>query len=325
MPKVELHLHLDCSLSYEVVKRLRPDISPQIYQRDFIAGVKCTSLVDYLKCAVSGIELMQTPDQLRWVTLDLFNQLKQDGVVYAEIRFAPLQHLEQGLDPHEVVSIVNKAMLEAENATGIRAGLILCTLRHFSQDQSMETVHLVEKFAGTSVVGFDIAADEAGYPIDAHVEAFTYARKNGIRCTAHAGEACGPESVWETLENFFPSRLGHGVRSIEDPSLIKHLVRHKIHLEVCPTSNVQTNICPDVCSHPIDTLYDAGIELSVNTDGRTISNISLTQEYMQLHRCFHWNADKFKQCNLFAIDAAFTTEEIKKEIRDLIIHSPHYN
>lgn len=324
MPKVELHLHLDCSLSYEVVKKIKPDISPQAYQRDFIAGVRCTSLVDYLKCAVRGIELMQTPDQLRWVTLDLFNQLQQDGVVYAEIRFAPLQHLEQGLEAKEVVQIVDEAMMEAQLNTGIRAGLILCTLRHFSRDQSMETIHLVEQFAGTSVVGFDIAADEAGFPIDAHVDAFTYAREKEIQCTAHAGEACGPESVWETLENFFPSRVGHGVRSIEDPSLIKHLVQHKMHLEVCPTSNVQTNICDDVCSHPIDRLYEAGIQLSVNTDGRTISNISLTQEYMQLHRCFHWEADKFKKCNLFAIDAAFTTDEIKREIRDLIMQSPHY-
>lgn len=324
MPKVELHLHLDCSLSYEVVKKIKPDISPKVYQRDFIAGVKCTSLVDYLKCAVSGIELMQTHDQLRWVTLDLFDQLQQDGVVYAEIRFAPLQHLEQGLEAREVVQIVDAAMAEAQVNTGIKAGLILCTLRHFSRDQSMETIHLVEQFAGTNVVGFDIAADEAGFPIDAHVDAFVYARKKGIHCTAHAGEACGPGSVWETLENFLPSRLGHGVRSIEDPSLVQHLVRHKIHLEVCPTSNVQTNICEDVCSHPIDQLYDAGIELSVNTDGRTISNISLTQEYMQLHRCFHWDANKFKQCNLFAIDAAFTTDEVKREIRDLIIQSPHY-
>ncbi len=324
MPKVELHLHLDCSLSYEVVKKIKPEISPHEYQRDFIAGVKCTSLVDYLKCAISGIELMQTPDQLQWVTLDLFDQLKQDGVIYAEIRFAPLQHLEKGLDAEKVVEIVNEAMREAQASTGIRAGLILCTLRHFSHAQSMETIHLVEQFLGTSVVGFDIAADEAGYPIDAHVEAFAYAKEKGIPCTAHAGEACGPESVWETLEHFFPSRLGHGVRSIEDTSLIQHLARHKIHLEVCPTSNVQTNICDAVCNHPIDRLYDAGIKLSVNTDGRTISNISLTQEYMQLHRCFHWDAEKFKQCNLFAIDAAFTTDEIKREIRDLILKSPHY-
>jgi adenosine deaminase len=205
LPKIELHLHLDCSLSYKVVSQLKPDVSYEDYQRDYVAPAKCTDLADYIARAVKGTDLMQTKEQLRLVTLDLFEQLKADNVIYAEIRFAPLLHIEKGLTPPEVVSTVNDAVTEGIEKTGVAAGIILCTLRHYSESQSMGTVKLVEQFKGTNVVGFDIAADEAGFPIDNHIAAFTYAKAHGINCTAHAGEARGADSVWETLKHFIPA------------------------------------------------------------------------------------------------------------------------
>jgi adenosine deaminase len=242
LPKVELHLHLDCSLSYKVVKRLNPAITPEEYHQSFVAPPKCTDLADYITRAVKGYELMQTPEQLRLVTLDLFEQLQYDRVIYAEIRFAPLLHIAKGLSPAEVVQAVNDAITEGIAQTGVQAGLILCTLRHYTEEQSMETVRLVQQFKGTYVLAFDIAGDEAGFPIDNHKKAFLFAKENNIHCTAHAGEAKGPDSVWETLQHFHPSRIGHGVRSAEDERLLDHLKKERIHLEVCPTSNVQTNV-----------------------------------------------------------------------------------
>ena len=199
LPKVELHLHLDCSLSYDVVKVLNPDVTLEEYKSSFVGPPKCLDLADFITRAIKGIELMQTEEQLRLVTLDLFEQLKADHVIYAEIRFAPLEHLQNGLSPKQVVDTVDKAMKEGIQKTGVEAGLILCTLRHYSEAQSLETVQLVEAFKGTTIVGFDIAADEAGFPIDNHIKAFQYANQKDIQCTAHAGEACGAESVWETL------------------------------------------------------------------------------------------------------------------------------
>ena len=172
MPKIELHLHLDCSLSFDVVRKIKPETGWETYRRDFVAPSKCTDLADYIARAVSAINLMQTQEHLRWVTLDLMEQLRKDGVIYAEIRFAPLLHTQQGLTPQQVVASVLEALAEGIAQTGVDAGLILCTLRHFSEAQSMETVRLVEQFAGTRVVGFDIAADEAGFPIDNHISAF---------------------------------------------------------------------------------------------------------------------------------------------------------
>jgi adenosine deaminase len=317
LPKIELHLHLDCSLSFEVVKELRPETTREDYERDFIAPENCASLDEYLKCAQAPIAIMQTKEQLKAVTLDLFQQLKADNVIYAEIRFAPLQHLEQGLSAEEVVSIVNDSVSKGIQETGIEARIILCTLRHFSEEKSMRTVKLVKQFKGTNVTGFDIAADET-LPIENHIKAFKYAREHGIPCTAHGGEARGPESVREILGNLHPSRIGHGVRSIEDPKLLDQLKEKDIHLEICPTSNVQTGIYDVVADHHIHDIYQNGNSLSINTDGRAISNVSLTEEYHKLNRHFDWQTEHFQKVNYFAINAAFCDEETKSRLRDRI-------
>jgi len=318
LPKVELHLHLDCSLSYECVKQLKPTITQAEYNESFIAPPKCVDLADYITRAIKGFELMQTKEQLRIVTLDLFKQLKKDNVVYAEFRFAPLQHTMMGLTPTEVVEAVNAATAEGVKQYGIEAGIILCTLRHYSEAQSMETAELVKKFAGTYVVGFDIAADEAGFPIDNHIKAFEFAHHNHIQCTAHAGEAKGAVSVWETLNKFKPKRIGHGVRSIEDANLMQYLVKNNIHLEVCPTSNVQTNVVDKIENHPIDKIYKYGVSMSVNTDAKTISNVTLSSEYQLLNQIFNWDLQNFKKCNLEAINHSFAPESIKKKISQFI-------
>ena len=231
-PKIELHLHMDCSLSYEVVHQLDATITPAQYRQQFIAPAVCTDLADYITRADRAVDLMQTQKALRLVTLDMFRQLKREHVIYAEIRFAPLKHLKQGLTAEQVVATVDSAVDEGIRESNVQVGVILCTLRHFNNEQSMQTVQLVEKFRGGHIVGFDIAGNEAGYPIDAHIAAFRYANDHGIPCTAHAGEAAGPNSVRETLNNFHPTRIGHGVRSIEDTTLLRDLREKNILLEV---------------------------------------------------------------------------------------------
>ena len=319
LPKIELHLHLDCSLSYKVVQQLDPGISLQEYQESFIAPPKCTDLADYISRAVKGFELMQTKEQLRLVTLDLFEQLQADKVIYAEMRFAPLQHIYKGLAPAEVVQAVNDAVEEGIRETGVQARIILCTLRHYSAAQSMETVKLVEQFKGRYVVGFDIAADEAGFPIDNHIEAFQFAKASHLHCTAHAGEAKGAESVWETLQHFHPSRIGHGVRSAEDEKLLQFLKKENIHLEVCPSSNIQVNVFDTIENHPANRIYAAGVSMSINTDARTITPVTLTNEYELMEKVFSWEKEHFLQCNLEAVRHAFCEDSLKEQLKEKII------
>ena len=319
LPKVELHLHLDCSLSYEVVRQINPAITYDAYRQSFVAPPKCYDLADYLLRAIKGFELMQTKEQLRLVTLDLFRQLKADNVIYAEIRFAPLLHIQKGLTEKEVVEKINTAVTEGIDGTGVEAGLILCTLRHFSEEQSMATVNLVHQFRGSNVVGFDIAGDEAGFPISNHVRAFEWAKANGIYCTAHAGEAKGAESVWESLQHFHPSRIGHGVRSAEDENLLEFLKKENIHLEVCPTSNIQTNVYDTLPDHTADKIYNSGVSMSISTDCRTISDTTLTNEYGILEKIFNWKKEHFLKCNLAAIEHCFTTKEKKEKLKQRLI------
>jgi adenosine deaminase len=318
LPKIELHLHLDCSLSYEVVKQLNPSITEKEYGQDFIAPAKCIDLADYISRASKGFELMQTKEQLRLVTLDLFRQLKADNVLYAEIRFAPLLHTAKGLSSREVVETVNKTTEEGIQTYGIEAGIILSTLRHYSEAESMETVQLTKDFKGSTIVGFDIAADEAGYGIANHIKAFEFAQLHDIPCTAHAGEAKGPESVWETLQYFKPARIGHGVRSAEDPALMLFLKENNIHLEVCPTSNIQTNVFNTIEEHSADKIYQSGISMSINTDARAISNVTLAEEYQLMETVFNWDFAHFKKCNLEAIHHAFTSIDKKEILRKKI-------
>ncbi len=321
LPKVELHVHLDCCLSFDVVSGLIPGITREKYRKDFIGASKYKNLADFLELIGNSLELMQTGKGLGLVTQDLFQQFKQENVIYAEIRFAPLLHLQQGLTPGEVVRIVEEAVSQCVEETGIEARIILCTLRHHTKEQSMTTVKLAEQFQDTRVAALDLSADEAGFPITAHIPAFEYARQKGIHCTAHAGEAKGPGSVWETLEHLKPSRIGHGVRSIEDSKLVEALKKKNIHLEVCPSCNVQIDVFDTYADHTIDRLYNAGVSVGINTDSRTVTNISLTDEYERLQQVFGWGTEHFLKCNQNALAAAFLPAEIKEILEENLLRA----
>src|SRR6202166_942200 len=322
LPKIELHLHLDCSLSFQAVSALAPSVSREEYQRDYIAPARCATLADFLSRAPKGFRLMQTEESLRLVTEDVFQQLVEDGVIYAEIRFAPLLHTEQAVDPERVVAVVERAVERLIRETGMQAGLILCTLRHFTEAQSLLTAGLVEKFRGSRVVALDLAGDEAGFRLDAHLGAYRFAREHGLFRTAHAGEGLGPESVWETLRLLDPHRIGHGTRCIEDPKLVEHLRQECIHLEICPSANVQ--IIPSIRSmeeHPIDRLYRAGVSLNVNSDSRMLTPTTLTREYESLQRVFNWIEQDLLRANLMGLDAAFVDNGGKLRLKKRLLEA----
>ncbi len=317
LPKVELHLHLDCSLSYDVIHRLDPSVSLATFRREFVAPAKCLDLADYLTRPPRMVALMQTAEQLHLATLDVIGQLQRDGVIYAELRFAPFLHTQRGLTLEQVVAAVDAAAAEGSARTGVELRLILCTLRHFTAEQGLETAQLAAQLAaapGGLVAGIDIAGDEAGFPLRPHVPAFAFAAEHGLARTAHAGEASGADSVHETLAALHPSRIGHGVRAIEDPAVVEMLRAHRIHLEVCPTSNVQTNVCATYADHPIDRLCRAGLSVGVSTDCRTVSEVTLADEYSRLRTTFGWTAADVLQRNLDAIAAAFAPHDVRARI-----------
>jgi adenosine deaminase len=175
-------------------------------------------------------------------------------------------------------------------------------------------VQLVDQFRGSRVVAFDLAGDEAGYPLTAHLEAFRFGTDHHLAFTAHAGEASGAQSVWETLKMIKPSRIGHGVRSIEDPALVRYLRQEHIHLEICPTCNIQLDVFPAYPDHSIDRLHRQNVSLSISTDNRTLTPITLSLEYEKLATTFAWSTADFLKCNISAIHAAFLPDPVKDEL-----------
>nr|MBS0037487.1 adenosine deaminase [Saprospiraceae bacterium] len=314
LPKVELHVHLDCSLSYEVVQKINSHITYERFLKNFTAPSHCPDLSTYISKSESAISLMQTAQHLRWVTLDLFDQFQKDGIAYAEIRFAPLEHTRNGLTEEQVVQIVDSAVGEGTATYGIPVGVLLCTLRHYTHQQSMRVARLTREFQGSSVVGMDIAGHESEYGLQNHIPAFEFCRGHGIPCTAHAGESRGADSVAETIRKLRVDRIGHGVRSAENLETVELIQSQNIHLEICPTSNILTRTVEAFSQHPLKYLYDSGISLGINTDGRTISRVSLSDEYRKVIRHFDWEMDELKTCNLAAIKHAFTKDAIKRDV-----------
>ena len=312
LPKVELHSHLDCCLSYDAIHEIDPGITRERYARDFVAPPRCASLAEYLTHTFHYRRALQTERALRIAVRDVFTQMGMDGLIYAELRFAPLVHTERGLTPDEVVRCVSDETRRQTERTGIEASLILCTLRDYSAAQSLATARLVERYAGDGpVVAMDIAGDEVAHPLDPHVAAFARVREAGIGSTVHAGEAGGPESVREALDATGTRRIGHGVRSIEDEALVTRLCDERIHLEICPSCNVQTSAVPSLAEHPVDRLYRAGVPVGISTDTRAVTDVRLTREYERLRDTFGWTLDDFAAVNRNALAASFAKDDVK--------------
>ncbi|BBV02114.1 adenosine deaminase [Providencia hangzhouensis] len=311
MPKVELHVHLDTCLSFSYVKQAIPALTFNEFKQGFIAPTRCEDLGDFLRCIEPQLNILQTKSAIVLAVDDLFEQFKMDNVIYAEIRFAPLLHTQQGLSSREVVDITLDAVNSAVKKYEIEAGLILCTLRHFTASQSLETANLVVEYQHRGVVALDLAADEARFSLDNHEMAFKYVREHGGNVIAHAGEALGYESVIETLDILKVSRIGHGVRSIENSNTIKKLKALDVLLEVCPSCNLVCNVFDSIENHPINELKKQGVKLNINTDARTVANVTLNKEYQLLHDIFGWGIADFTECNINALQASFIEEEKK--------------
>lgn len=303
-PKAELHVHLDTSLSYPLVSVLSPGITPEAYKKYYTAPRRCRNLKEFLSYVSPCLGLLQTETPLRLALRDLIAQQQSEGVIYSEIRLCPLLHTRGNLSAEDVGHILCSE-LDEQRDSAIHVSLIFSSLRHFSSEDSHRVARLAEKFMSKGVVGYDLAGDEASHSLENHISAFSYAKEAGLKTTLHAGEALGPESIWSALKTVQPNRIGHGVRAIEDPVLIRTLRESGVHLEVCVTSNLQTGIYSQAEDHPLNDLFRSGISLSLNTDGRGLTQTSLTEEFATVQRAFNWTTDMFYEVQRQALHAAF--------------------
>ncbi|MET9863682.1 adenosine deaminase [Streptomyces smyrnaeus] len=326
-PKVLLHDHLDGGLRPATIVELAretgydalPETDAERLEVWFRESADSGSLERYLETFTHTVGVMQTRDALFRVAAECAEDLAADGVVYAEIRYAPEQHLLGGLTLEQVVEAVDEGFREGERrarAAGhrIRVGALLTAMRHAAR--ALEIAELANRYRDLGVVGFDIAGAEAGHPPTRHLDAFEYLKRENNHFTIHAGEAFGLPSIWQALQWCGADRLGHGVRIIDDIQVgedgavklgrLAAYVRDKrIPLELCPTSNLQTGAAPSYAEHPIGLLRRLHFRTTVNTDNRLMSGTSMSHEFEQLVRTFNYTLDDMQWFTVNAMKSAF--------------------
>lgn len=283
LPKAELHQHLDGSVRPETAVELAAESGMSVTLDEargrLIGPPRCRDQAELLGFFDLPIALLQTAPALRRVTAELIESMADDGLTYAEIRWAPRLHLERGLSVPAVIEAVAAGIGEAAARLGPRTpfiGLIVTAMRSHPPAANVALARAAASF-GPPVIGFDLAGLEAEYPAPPHAAAFNAAREGGLALTAHAGEVPGPGRIREALA-FGVSRIAHGVTAAQDPELMALLRERDVTLDLCPTSNVQAGIVADLASHPIAELHRAGVSVTLSTDDRTVSATTLTDE-----------------------------------------------
>jgi len=336
-PKVLLHDHLDGGLRPETIVELAAEVGHELPAADagslggwFTESADSGSLERYLETFAHTVAVMQTADTLARVARECVEDLAADGVVYAEIRYAPEQHLERGLSLEEVVAAVQRGFDEGQAVAGgsIVVRQLLTAMRH--QARSREIAELVVEHRDDGVVGFDIAGAEAGYPPTRHLDAFEYLQRKNAHFTIHAGEAFGLPSIWEAIQYCGADRLGHGVRIVDDITvkadgsvklgrLAAYIRDKRIPLELCPHSNVQTGAAASIAEHPIGLLTKLRFRVTVNTDNRLMSGTSMTHEMAALVDAFGYGLDDLQWFTVNAMKSAFLRfDERLRIINDVI-------
>ena len=309
LPKVELHLHLDGAVSIDLASKLT-NISMEELKEKMIAKDKCHNLSEYLTKFDFPCSIMQTKDNLTLISKDLVDRLAKQNVIYAEIRFAPMFHTNKGLTYEEVVEAVLKGLQSNPN---IKTNLILCMMRGLPKENNLKTIKVAEKYLNKGVCALDLAGAEDKYKIDDYLELFEIAKSKHIPFICHAGENGNADEVRKAI-NIGAKRIGHGIHAIESEEVLNLIKEKDILLEACPTSNVQTNSIDKYENHPIEELYKLGIPLSINTDNSTVSNVSLTEEYLKLSNYFNFTIDDYKKMNINSIKHSFLTKEEKETL-----------
>ena len=308
-PKIDLHLHIDGSLSLPCFQTLASNVGlsmtdAQIRKAVMVSNT-CQSLPEYLQCFELPTRLLQTEKALTLSTLDLIRNLEAQGLFYAELRFAPQHYTRQGLTQQQTVAAVLKGVDMAKKAGfHIRIGILLCMLVNGSPADNQETAELAVAYKDIGIAGLDLAGPESAVPMSEFESLFHFAYQSGLPFTIHAGE-CGDYENISCAISFGARRIGHGCAARFSEECMRLLEKEQIILEMCPTSNVQTKAVPALSEHPIRMFFDRGIAVTVNTDNMTVSDTTLDKEYALLKKQFHFTDQELAKMSQTALRGAF--------------------
>jgi adenosine deaminase len=320
LPKTDLHVHLDGSLRLSTILELADQERIELPAHDedglrkaMNLGKHCESLVEYLKAFDVTLRVMQTADSLTRIAYELAEDAAKENVRYMEVRYAPMLHTQRGLKLTAVVEAVLEGLRAAQERFGIESAVIICGIRNVSPESSLEMAELAVAYKGRGVVGFDLAGAEYDNPAKHHKKAFQLVRDNNINVTIHAGEAYGPESIAQAIHVCGAHRIGHGCRLRENGDLLHYVNDHRIALECCPSSNVQTSAIRDLASHPIKLYKALGLRVTVNTDNRLVTDTTVSKELWLCHTQLGFTMADLKAVVLSGFKSAFLPFHVKQQ------------
>ncbi len=306
MPKVELHMHLDGSIPLFALEKISGLSYDEVYSK--AVSINDYKLSNYLKRFDFINSFIKTKEDLDFVSFALGKELEKENVIYAEVRFAPIDYVSDQLTSEDVVD----GVLSGLSKCNVKTNLILCMRRGADISYNTQVIELAMKYLNKGVVAVDLVGDEEHYAFKDYENLFEQCKKLGIPTTIHAGEV-----VERDIKDIIPytKRIGHGIKIQNNEELIKLVKDNNILLEICPNSNLDTNNVSDYSHHPIKKLYSLGVKVSVNTDNRLVSNISLTEEYSNLISFLDFTIDDLIKMNINAVDYAFLSQEEKDELK----------
>lgn len=313
IPKTDLHLHLDGSLRLETILELAEQQKVKL-PADDLDGLRdhvvktpenCNSLPEYLKAFDITLSVMQEPEALTRIAYELAEDNARENVRYFEVRYAPILHQQKGMALTTIVQAVLDGLVQGERDFGVKSGVIICGIRHLDPQTSMRLAELTVAFKNKGVVAFDLAGAEEDYPAKDHLKAFYLISNNNINSTAHAGESYGPASIHQAIHYCGAHRIGHGVRLKEDGDLLNYVNDHRIAVECCITSNLQTHAVRSFEEHPIKFYFDYGLRITVNTDNRLVSDTTMTREFEICANHLDFNAEDIRQLVINGFKSAF--------------------
>ncbi len=322
-PKVDLHCHLDGSMSAEVITDIATKENIFIPSNTnelntlLTAQPSCASLKEYLTRFDLPISCLKTPYGLEAAAYNLIKDAAKENIIYLEVRFAPLFSVTEEMNLCEVVENVLKGLHRARLDFAVQSSLILCAMRHQPLKENMILVDIASQLKNQGVGGIDLAGNEADFPPELFAELFSYAGKCNVNFTIHAGETGIFQNI-ATAVKFGAKRVGHGISVVNDPQTAKLCKQHGLVFELCPTSNYQTRAIAKNIDYPINRFIEEGLLFTINTDNRTVSNTTITKEFILLEKFTEISYNLVKNITLTAIAAAFTDATTKQALRKTV-------
>jgi adenosine deaminase len=316
LPKAELHIHLlgavRPSTLLEIIDKSGSQITLHTTE-DIENFFQFRDFQHFIEVYMTIVGLVREEEYFDSMTYEMLEECHRQNIKYVELSFSPLDHMQFGLDFNEMLNKIHRARKRGRNKLGILSDVRIDLVRSNNTDTAMQILDLIEE-ASSGIVSIDIGGNETKFPPAPYAPVYERARDMGLHLVAHAGEAAGPQSIWDAVDILGVERVGHGVSARGDRRLLQHLLEKRVVIEACPVSNVRTRVVPDISSHPVREFFDCGLTVTVNSDDPSLFNTNLTNEYLHLHEHLGFTVEELHMLSVNAVNSAFIPESTRDSL-----------